>query len=356
MGSICHKLNFNDISSPVALFHAWLAFRRGKERKEDVQKFGLSLEDNIIGLHEELEKHRYRHGDYIEFYINDPKLRRIHKAAVRDRVIHHAVLTAIEPFFERHFIFDSYSSRVDKGTYAAVRRLQRFIWRISRNDTKRVWVLQCDIRKFFDSVDHGILFGILSDTIYEPLTLDLLHTIITSYNGTLGKGIPLGNVTSQLFSNIYLNELDQFMKRDLRTQYYLRYADDFVIASRDREYLLNLIPKIKIFLAKRLELNLHERKIVIRPAWQGIDFLGFIIFPYHIVLRPRTKKRMLRQLKTSEQLYKKGAITAELYNASLQSYRGMLQHCRAHRLSQYIDIEYKLNNQCSQAEQDYGGG
>jgi len=340
MDSICHKHNFKDISSLVALFHAWYAFRRGKERKEDVQRFGLSLEDNIISLQEELDQHSYRHGDYVEFYINDPKLRRIHKALVRDRVLHHAVLTAIEPFFERHFIFDSYSSRIDKGTHVAAQRLQNFIWRLSQNDTRRVWVLQCDIRKFFDSVDHKILLTLLADAIHDPLTLDLLQTIIYSYNGSLGRGIPLGNVTSQLFSNVYLNELDQFMKRNLGTHYYLRYADDFIVASRDREYLLSLIPKIKMFLAKRLKLDLHERKIVIRPAWQGIDFLGFVIFPHHIVIRTRTKKRMLRQLKTSKQLYENGATTSELCQASLQSYLGMLTHCRAHRLSQYIDTTF----------------
>jgi RNA-directed DNA polymerase len=342
MGLICHKYNFKDISSLAALFHAWQAFRSGKEQREDVQRFGLSLEDNIIGLHEELDQHSYQHGDYIEFYINDPKPRCIHKALVRDRVVHHAVLAAIEPFFERHFIFDSYSSRVDKGTHAAVRRLQRFIWRLSQNDTRRVWVLQCDIRKFFDNINHKVLLNILADTIHDPLTLDLLRTIIYSYNGTSGKGIPLGNVTSQLFSNVYLNELDQFMKRDLRIHYYLRYADDFVMASRDREYLLSLIPQITTFLATRLNLDLHERKIMLRPAWQGIDFLGFVIFPHHLVIRTQTRKRLWRQLKTSKQLYENGIMTAESYNASLQSYRGILTHCRARRLLRDIDATFGL--------------
>ena len=298
------------------------------------------MEDNLFELHNQLRNKTYRHSNYSTFNICDPKMRKINKAIVVDRVLHHAVFRILYTIFDSNFIFDSYSSRIDKGTHVAAQRLQNFIWRLSQNDTRRVWVLQCDIRKFFDSVDHKILLTLLADAIHDPLTLDLLQTIIYSYNGSLGRGIPLGNVTSQLFSNVYLNELDQFMKRNLGTHYYLRYADDFIVASRDREYLLSLIPKIKMFLAKRLKLDLHERKIVIRPAWQGIDFLGFVIFPHHIVIRTRTKKRMLRQLKTSKQLYENGATTSELCQASLQSYLGMLTHCRAHRLSQYIDTTF----------------
>ncbi len=184
-----------------------------------MQHFSLNLENELFALHDDLVQERYCHGSYAGFYLHDPKLRHIHKASVRDRIVHHVVMRAIEDKFEPGFIHDSYSSRINKGTHRAVERFRKFAWKLSRNDTKTVWILKCDICRFFDSVNHAILTRLIRRRVKCPKTLQLLDTIIDSFSVSSGKGIPLGNVTSQLFSNIYLNELDQFIKRRLRIKY-----------------------------------------------------------------------------------------------------------------------------------------
>ena len=184
-----------------------------------MQHFSLNLENELFALHDDLVQERYCHGSYAGFYLHDPKLRHIHKASVRDRIVHHVVMRAIEDRFEPGFIHDSYSSRIGKGTHRAVERFRTFAWKLSRNDTKKVWILKCDIRRFFDSVNHEILKKLIHRRVKCPKTLQLLDIIIDSFSVDSGKGIPLGNVTSQLFSNIYLNELDQFIKRRLRIKY-----------------------------------------------------------------------------------------------------------------------------------------
>ncbi len=210
------------------LFAAWLQFKSGKEKKLDVQQFAYALEDNLFDLYLSLQEGRYEHGSYQAFQIRDPKLRNIHKATVRDRVLHHAVAKVLDRLFDRGFIHDSYSSRTGKGVHRAVRRLRRMAWRLSQNRTRTVWYLKCDVRKFFDSVDHVELLKLVRKRIKDEQFMRLVEDIVTSYATKPGKGIPLGNLTSQVFSNIYLNPFDQFMKRTLRIKEYVRYADDFV--------------------------------------------------------------------------------------------------------------------------------
>lgn len=190
---------FEEIISLENLFGAWRKFKKGKMKKKDVQEFALNLEDNIFGLHEDLKSGNYHHSNYTSFFVRDPKLRHIHKVIVRDRLMHHAVCRIIEPIFEKTFIFDSYSSRRDKGTYKAIRRFKKFAWKLSQNDIKTVWVLKCDVRKFFDSVNHNILLGLIKNRIKDEQALGLLEKVIKSYNKEKGKGLPLGNLTSQLF-------------------------------------------------------------------------------------------------------------------------------------------------------------
>ena len=323
-----------------SIFTAWHEFKSGKEKKLDVQRFGLNCEDHLFTLHSQLLKDTYRHSRYTSFYIHDPKLRSIHKACVTDRVVHHAIIRAIESLFDKSFIFDSYSSRKDKGTHRAVKRLQEFIWKLSRNDTCAVWVLKCDVRKFFDSVDHLTLLQLVRHRVHDPRLMEVITNIINSLHRATGKGIPLGNVTSQLFSNIYLNELDQYIKRVLRVKHYIRYADDFVLLSRNRDYLENLIPEIERFLSDKLKLQLHPNKIEIRKARQGIDFLGYVIFPHHIVLRTKTKRRMFRKLTLKKQQLDAGIISKESFHQTLQSYRGILTHCRGYQLLQELDAKF----------------
>lgn len=330
------KIIYDSVTSLDGLFLAWNEFRKGKERKLDVQNFFLELEANIVSLFRRIKSGIYKHSSYISFVICDPKLRNIHKAEVTDRVLHHSIVKHIEPLFEKSFIFDSYSSRDDKGTHRAVKRLKKFCLSITKNKTKTAWALKCDVKKFFDSIDHEILLSLVREKIKDKRLMEIIENIIRSYNKEPGKGIPLGNLTSQLFSNVYLNKFDHFVKRELRAKFYIRYADDFVILSREKEYLEELVFQINNFLEEKLKLHLHPDKISIRKIHQGIDFLGAIVFPTHIIMRTKTKKRMFRKIKARKKELKTGIIDKKSFSQCLQSYLGMLKHCRGRGIRKEI--------------------
>lgn len=316
---------YDNIISFDNLLISWREFLRGKKKRKDVAIFQLHFMDNILLLHQELRNKTYHHGGYKAFKINDPKPRDIHKASVRDRLVHHAIYRKIYPFFDRLFIYDSYSCRINKGTHRAINRFRYFSSKVSKNNTKTCWVLKCDIKKFFANIDHKILKNILGKHIKDENTFWLLSQIIDSFD----KGLPLGNLTSQLLVNIYMNEFDQFIKRRLKIKYYIRYADDFVIFSRDKIFLEKLILEISDFLEQHLKLSLHPNKLSIETISSGIDFLGWIIFPKHMILRTKTKKRIFYRL---EQNYNE---------QSLASYSGLLSHGNAFGLSNKILREYK---------------
>src|SRR3989344_4649393 len=280
---------FEEIISLKNLCLAWNEFKKGKTKKFDVRQFQLGLKNNLLDLNAELKEKTYRHSNYASFYIQDPKLRHIHKACVKDRVLHHAVFRILYSIFDPTFISDSYSCRIKKGTHKAINRLQKFARKVSKNNTKNYFILKCDIKKFFDSVDHNILVSLIEKKIKDRNVLWLIERIIKSFSVSINNGLPLGNITSQLFANIYLNELDQFVKHKLKIKYYIRYCDDFVILGDDKKYLEKLIPGINNFLKEKLKLFLHSDKISIRKYHQGIDFLGYITFPHYRILRTKTK-------------------------------------------------------------------
>ncbi len=297
------KISYEEIISLENLFTAWQEFLPGKKKKQDVQEFGARLTDNILQLHEELANFTYVHGPYKAFNISDPKPRNIHKAMVRDRVLHHAIYRKLYPFFEKVFIADSYSCQIGKGTYKAITRFNKFYIQVSKNNRRTVWVLKCDIKKFFASIDHKILLEILTGYIPDKNILWLLERVIKSFNfKTEGRGLPLGNLTSQLFCNVYMNEFDQFVKHKLKTKYYVRYADDFVFLADSKDAQLSLIPQILAFLAKRLKLSLHPGKVFIKTLASGVDFLGWVNFPYHRVLRNVTKRRMFKGIQSGQKM------------------------------------------------------
>ncbi|HEX8947226.1 MAG TPA: reverse transcriptase/maturase family protein [Candidatus Paceibacterota bacterium] len=245
-----------------------------------MQEFERHLMRNILALHCDLANGTYHHGPYAHFRINDPKPRDIHKALVRDRLVHHALYRQLYPFFDRTFVADSYSCREGKGTHRAMDRFQSFARRVSKNDTRTCWVLKCDIRKFFASIDQQILLAMLKQRIADERTVTLLAEVIESFHSTApGKGLPLGNLTSQLLVNIYMNEFDQFATHQLKATHYIRYADDFVFLSEDRAWLEGLLPRIRTFLATKLKLELHPRKVSIETLASGVDFLGGCTFP-----------------------------------------------------------------------------
>ncbi len=302
---------FDEIISVENLLAAWKEFVRGKRKRADVQEFQLWLMEHILSLHTDLHNHIYHHGPYQHFKISDPKPRDIHKATVRDRLLHHAVYRMLHPFFHKRFIADSFSCQLEKGTHRAMNRFRSFAYQVSKNHTKTCWVLKCDIRKFFASIDHDILKTTLSRSVTNHNTLWLLGAIISSFNsGAYGKGLPLGNLTSQLFVNVYMNEFDRFIKHELKVKHYIRYADDFVLLSQDRDYLVSLIPLISDFLYKKLSLQLHPDKVCIKTLASGIDFLGWVHFPTHRVLRTATRRRM----------------SARVSERNIQSYLGLLKH------------------------------
>lgn len=308
------------------LLLAWQDFIKGKRNKKDVQQFERHLMDHIFELHVDLKNKTYRHGPYHAFDINDPKPRNIHKACVRDRLVHHGIYRKLYAFFDKKFIHDSYSCRLNKGVHRAINRFRTFACQVSRNNTKTCYILKCDIRKFFASVNHNILLGILKKSIPDPDILWLLKEIITSFSTRPNVGLPLGNLTSQLLVNIYMNEFDQFMKHKLKIKHYIRYADDFVILSQDKLYLEGLIKAIDDFLQEKLHLELHPSKVYIKTLASGVDFLGWVHFPVHRVLRTITKKRMIKNLEVNSN------------EDTIQSYKGLLKHGNSHKLQvQYLD-------------------
>lgn len=314
---------FYTIASLENLFDAWHRFCKGKRSKLDVMEFEYHLEDNIFALRQSLLDETYRHDPYKPFTIFDPKQRSIHKASVRDRVVHQAIVNVIESLFEKQFIHDSYSCRLGKGTHAAVTRLRSFLSRESLNNTKTVYVLKCDIKRFFASVDHDTLLSLLERRVKDRRTMRLLRCIIQSFLVQPGRGIPLGNLTSQLFANVYLHELDWYVKHELRAKYYVRYCDDFVILTPLRSEAFYLAERIDAFLKNRLKMELHPNKVKVQTWEQGVDFLGYVLLPHAIILRSKTTRRMLKRA-TSE---------------NLSSYTGLCQHADAYELGQLLQTK-----------------
>lgn len=340
---------YHDIISLENLLLAWQEFIVGKKSKHDVQLFARDLMDNILSLHSELVNKTYAHGGYESFHITDPKRRHIHKASVRDRLLHHAVYRILYPFFDRTFIADSYSCRRDKGVHKALNRFRAIGYQVSNNHTRTCWVLKCDIKKFFASIDHALLLNILREYIPDADIVNLLENIVGSFQtlplaggagGGLPKeqvlvqrktpptspgrggadiGLPLGNLTSQLFANVYMNVFDQWVKHYLKAQHYIRYADDFVLLSHDKKLLEQRILQIEEFLTEQLHLSVHPDKIIFKTLASGIDFLGWTHFTDHRIVRRATRRRMLARVKN--------APTPE----SVQSYLGLLQHGNAEK-------------------------
>ncbi|MCU0317833.1 MAG: reverse transcriptase/maturase family protein, partial [Amoebophilaceae bacterium] len=243
------------------LLLAWQHFRRGKRQRQDVQYFERHLEDFIFDLHEDLTTLRYQHGPYQHFYVFDPQKRYISKASVRDRLVHQMLYAALTEVFGKTFIFHSFSCRVGKGTHAGVDQLQKILRQVSRNGTRACFALKMDVQRFFDSIDHDLLKSLLYERIQDHCVLAIADRIIDSFvSSPSNRGLPLGNVTSQIFANVYLHPLDHFIKHTLRQKYYLRYCDDFIMVAHEKSQLTALIEPIRNFLAQRLRLTLHPQK------------------------------------------------------------------------------------------------
>jgi len=311
-----------------------LAYRkasRGKRGKASAAGFEYRLADHLIDLQTDLLNQTYQPGGYVHFTIHEPKRRKISAAPFRDRVVHHALCSVIEPIFERRFIFDSYANRIGKGTHRAIDRLQTFARRWT-------YVLRCDIKQHFASLDHAILHNILARTLPDEKTLWLIDRILESGAGVLAdeytmvyfpgddllaaarpRGLPIGNLTSQFWSNCYMDVFDHFVKRELRCKGYLRYVDDFALFGDDPRQLYEQKQAIIERLAK-LRLTLHAESAQVMPTRCGIPWLGFVVYPTHRRLKARNAVKFTRRLEYNLDLYQAGMISFAELDASVQGW------------------------------------
>ena len=322
--------------------YAWdnllLAYHRaskGKRGQPNVAAFEHRLEDNLLDLQVELRSHTYRPGPYNSFYIHEPKRRLISAAPFRDRVVHHALCNLIEPIFERTFIADSYANRVGKGTHCALNRAQELA-------RCYPYVLQCDIRQFFPSIDHAILYGILARKLPDPDVLWLIEGILDSGRGVLSeeyemvyfhgddlfavnrpRGLPIGNLTSQFWANVYLNPFDHFVKRTLHCQGYIRYVDDFLLFAAEKATLWRWKEAVQTRLAQ-VRLTIHPETHP-HPVTEGIPFLGFTIFPQRRRLKRRKGLHFQRKLRGLMAAHRAGEMPLARVTASVQ---GWVNHVR----------------------------
>ena len=311
---------FERIISLENLLAAWREFKRGKSAKLDVQEFYSTLEENLFEIRASLKAKTYRPDPYTSFFVRDPKLRHIHKASVRDRVLYQAVFRVLYSCFDETFVHDSYSCRLRKGTHRGVAQLKKYLRKATANYHRPAHALKGDVRKFFDSVDHDILLRLLEKKIADEDARWLVRLIVKSFGTAPHKGLPLGNVTSQLFANVYLNEFDQWAKHVLKAKWYLRYCDDFVVLDQDKTRLEKSISLIEQTLQEKLKLSLHPRKVSIQKVSQGVDFLGYVLLPHATMLRTNTKRRILKKVSKK----------------NLPSYLGVLSHADARKLREEI--------------------
>ena len=309
--------------------------QRGKRHRPNVARFNLDREWELIRLQRQLEEGSYRPGGYRTFWINDSKPRLISAAPYRDRVVHHALCNVIEPIFDRAFIHDTYACRKGKGTHAAVDRFTHYARRYA-------YVLKCDVRKYFPSVDHAVLFGAIERRIKDKRVLALVNTIIdrTPAQPTVHgyfpgddlftpferrRGLPIGNLTSQLFANVYLDGLDHYVKEDWRCAGYVRYCDDFVCFADDKRFLWELKSAIDAYLAG-FRLRLHVHKSVAQPVRVGTPFLGYVLFPHHRRLRRQNGVRFSRRMKKLQRRFARGEIGVHDVCASVQAWIAHASH------------------------------
>lgn len=323
---------FEQITDFSNLHVAYLAARRGKRYSADALHFGANLEEGLLALREELRQGSYRTGHYNVFMVHEPKARQIAALPFRDRVAHHALCRVIEPIWEARFIRDSYACRVGKGTHACANRLTQFLRQAERRWPGEVYGLKLDVRSYFPSINHAILLGLLRRHIACDRTLALITEIVGSWPVNGGEtGLPIGNLTSQLFANVYLHELDLFVKQELHAKMYVRYMDDAVIVAGDRGWLRDAQAQIAAFLAEQLRLRLN-RKTEIFPAAQGINFLGYRIWATHRLLRRDSVRRMRRRLRAFRARWQRGEPILQELDASVQSWLGHARHANTYRL------------------------
>lgn len=332
-----YKNLFPQIYSFDNLHHAFIQARRGKRSQPNVAAFEFDLEENLLTLQQQLRQETYQPGRYTHFTIYESKPRRISAAPFRDRVVHHALTQVIEPIWERRFIHDSYACRKGKGTHAALDRVTTFARRYP-------YALQCDVVQFFPSIDHAILEQLLARRLADAPTLRLCQRIIASGRGihdeayemcwfpgddlfalARPRGLPIGNQTSQFWANLYLHELDTFVKQTLHCPAYVRYVDDLLLFADDKPTLHQWRVEISRYL-QNLRLSIHPDKSRVYPVTTGIPFLGFIVYPDYRRLRRSAGIHFARRYRRTIQAYGAGELPLNRLRGSVHGWIGHVIH------------------------------
>lgn len=378
------------------LFQAYFDARKNKRKTFSALKFEDKFEKNIFKLHEDIVSGDYQPGRSICFVVNHPVKREIFAADFRDRIVHHLIYNYINPIFERHFIYDSYSCRVGKGVSCGINRIDRFIRACSENYKKDCYILKLDISGYFMSIDKNILYNqikkrlmiykmknkinfdfeiilkLIEKTIFcDPIENCKIKGLRSDWNNLpkskslfyckKNKGLPIGNLTSQLFGNVYLNDFDYFIKNDLKCRYYGRYVDDFVVIHKSKEFLRKIIKKIKEYLFQELLLDLHPNKIYLQHFSKGIGFLGVFIKPFRIYFKNKNKGNIRKKIVNWNKymMIKNNNLNREekqKFFAFVNSILGLMAHYNSYKLRKkillkeisiyfynyfYIDFSYK---------------
>lgn len=314
--------------------------KKGKRFKKQVIEFEMDLESNIIQIEKQLLNGTYKFSKYFEFRIYEPKERIIKTLKYRDRVVQTwYVENFLKPYFAVSFISDSFACIEGKGTHKAVDQMQIYLKKADR-EYKDVWVLKCDISKFFFNIDCEILYKIIEKKIKDKDFLDFTKNILYSENET-GISIPIGNYTSQFYANIYMNELDKYVKEVLKIKYIERYMDDFVLILKSKQEAKDILDKITVFLDINLHLKLNQKTAYFKAS-QGVNFCGYRIWKTHKLFRNQSKKKIKRKLKNFENLYKEDRIELDYILACINSWRGHASHCNSYNFQKKLFEEFAL--------------
>jgi RNA-directed DNA polymerase len=356
------------------LFQAYFDCRSNKRRTANAMAFEVDYESKLIQLLNDINTGNYYPGKSIAFIVNNPVKREIFAADFRDRVVHHLIINKLNPLLEKDFINDSYACRIGKGMHYGIKRVDTFIRRCSQNYKEDCYILKLDIQAFFMNINRKLLFDKLHNYILDKyhypdqkIVLDLCRKIIfyspidnciikgvksdwnglpkskSLFNTPKDCGLPIGNLTSQVFANFYLNSFDHFIKHNLKTRHYGRYVDDFVIVHKDKEYLKSIIPKIKSFLADKLFLTLHPHKIYLQHYSKGVKYLGAVIMPNRIYITNRTKGNFYNSIIRHNQVaenHKPDRAELQQIQCSINSYLGIMVHYKSYNIRKYYLIKY----------------
>lgn len=364
----------NPLVDVEELFIAYFNCRKTKRNTHNALKFEVDYEANLFKLKKEIENGSYQPNRSIAFIVNKPVKREIFAADFRDRVVHHWLINKLNPLFENLFIQDSYACRVVKGTHYGVKRADAFIKACSENYTKDCYILKLDIQGFFMHINRNLLYKKLESFIHQyythqdkALVLQITQKIIYNhaaknclikgnkknweglpknkslFHSPLNCGLPIGNLTSQVFANFYMHLFDKFVTSELGLKYYGRYVDDFIIVHSNKDYLKSLIPQLSNFLLSSLHLTLHPKKIYLQHYSKGVKFLGTVIKPSRIYIANRTKGNFFNAIKKNNQIVrncKPSKTQKDTFLSSINSYLGIMKHYQTYKIRKKILKKY----------------